>query len=55
MSDWVDEMTEIVQDGVGRGKKIGEEGYEQLLQAFDSAKECVEDGRSRIERLLKVQ
>ena len=55
VSDWVDEMTEIVQDGVGRGKKIGEEGYEQLLQAFDSAKECVEDGRSRIERLLKVQ
>jgi len=48
-------MAEIVQDGVGRGAKIGEEGYEQLLQAFDSAKKCVEDGRIRIERLLKAQ
>ncbi|HYR83516.1 MAG TPA: hypothetical protein VE422_05510 [Terriglobia bacterium] len=47
-------MTEVVQDGVDRGKELGAEGYEQVLQGFDYAKKCFEDGRSRIEQLIKT-
>jgi gas vesicle protein len=54
VADWVDDMTEIVKDGVDRGKKLGTEGYEQVLQGFDDVKKCVEDGRSRLERLIKT-
>jgi gas vesicle protein len=52
VTDWVDDMTEIVKDGVARGKTLGAGGYEQVLQHFDSMKDCVEDGRSRLERLI---
>jgi gas vesicle protein len=54
VADWVDDMTQVVTDGVDRGKKLGAEGYEQVLQGFDNAKKCVEDGRSRIEQLIKT-
>jgi gas vesicle protein len=54
VTNWVDDMTEVVKDGVDRGKKLGAEGYEQALQVFDSAKKCVEDGKSRIEQLIKT-
>lgn len=53
VTDWVDDMTEIVKDGVDRGKKLGAEGYEQVLQRFDSMKKCVEDGKGRFEQLIK--
>ena len=52
--DWVNDMTEIVKDGVDRGKKIGTEGYEQVLQGFDDVKKCVEDARCRLEALIKT-
>jgi gas vesicle protein len=54
VADWVDDMSEVVKDGVDRGKKLGTEGYAQVLQGFDNAKKCVEDGRGRIERLIKT-
>ena len=54
VADWVDDMTEVVKDGINRGKKLGAEGYEQVLQGFDNAKKCVEDGKSRIEELIKT-
>jgi gas vesicle protein len=54
VADWADEMTEIVKDGVDRGKKLGAESYEQVLRGFDNAKKCVEDGRNRIEQLIKT-
>ena len=54
VTHWVDDMTEVVKDGVDRGKKLSAEGYENVLQAFDNAKKCVEDGRSRIQQLIKT-
>ena len=54
ITNWVDDMTEVVKDGINRGKKLGAEGYEQVLQGFDNAKKCVEDGKSRIEELIKT-
>jgi gas vesicle protein len=54
VADWVDNMTEIIEDGVDCGRKLSTEGYEQVLQGFDNAKKCVEDGRNRIEQLIKT-
>jgi gas vesicle protein len=54
VTDWVDDMTEIVKNGVDRGTKLGAESYEQVLQGFDAAKKCVEDGRNRLEHLIRT-
>jgi len=54
VTDWVENITELVKDGVNSGKKLGAEGYEQVLQGFDNAKKCVEDGKSRIEHLIRT-
>ena len=54
VTDWVDDMTEVVKDGVDRGKKLGADGYEHILQGFDNARKCVEDGKSRFEQLIKT-
>jgi gas vesicle protein len=54
VSDWVENINELVKDGVNCGKKLGAEGYEQVLQGFDNAKRCVEDGKSRLEHLIKT-
>jgi hypothetical protein len=53
VAEWVDGMTEVVKDGVDRSNRLGPEGYEQVLQGFDNAKKCVEDGKSRFEQLIK--
>lgn len=53
VTDWVDDMTEVVKDGVDRGKKLGADGYDHILQGFDNARKCVEDGKSRFEQLIK--
>jgi gas vesicle protein len=52
--DSVADMAAAVKDGVDRGKKLGAAGYEQIVQGFDSAKQCVEEGRSRFEEMIKT-
>ena len=54
VGDWIDDMTQLIKDGVDRGKQLGAEGYEQVLQGFDNAKKCVEDGRRRFAELMKT-
>jgi hypothetical protein len=46
-------MTEVVKDGVDRGKHLSAHGYERILHGFDNARKCVEDGKSRFEQLIK--
>jgi gas vesicle protein len=53
-AEWVVKLSEVVRDGVARGKMLGSESYEKILQSFDDAKHCVEDGRDRIELLLRT-
>ena len=45
---------EVVKDGIDHGNKVSAEGYEQVLQGFDNAKKCVEDGNSQIEKWIKT-
>ena len=54
VADWVESATALVKDGIHSGKKLGADGYEQVLQGFDNAKKCVEDGKSRIEHIIKT-
>lgn len=54
VGNWVEDMAEVVKDGVDRGKKLSAEGYERVVQGFDNVKKCVEDGRSRFEQLIKT-
>lgn len=54
VTDWVSNATEIVEDGIGRGKTIGTESYEKVLLSFDSAKKCVEDGKNRLAQLIQT-
>lgn len=54
VTDWVENITELVKDGVNCGRKLGAEGYEQVLQGFDNAKKSVEDGKSRLEHLIRT-
>jgi gas vesicle protein len=55
VADWIDDMTEVIQDGVNRGKKLSADGYEQVLQGFDNARRCVDDGQRRIEQLINSE
>ena len=41
VSNRVNDMAEVVKDAVDQGKKLGAEGYENVLQGFDNAKKCV--------------
>ena len=54
VSNWVNDMAEVVKDAVDQGKKLGAEGYENVLEGFANAKKRVEDGRSRLEQLIKT-
>jgi gas vesicle protein len=54
VADWVDDISEIVKNGADRGKKLSAEGYQQVLRGFDNLQKCVEDGRSRLEQLIKT-
>ena len=54
VSNRVNDMAEVVKDAVDRGKKLGAEGYDHVLQGFDNAKKYVQDGRSRLEQLIKT-
>lgn len=51
---WVAEISEVVSDGLARGKELGSESYERILQGFDDAKQCVEDGRNRVELFIQT-
>jgi len=55
VTDWVDDMTEAINDSVDRGKKFGADGYAQMLQTLDSAKQCVDEGRARIQELMNKE
>jgi gas vesicle protein len=54
VTEWVENFTDLVKDGIDSGKKLGADGYEQVLQGFDNAKKCVEDGKTRIEQIINT-
>jgi gas vesicle protein len=55
VTDWVADVTEGIKDRVDRGKKFGAEACAQVLQSFDSVKESVDEGKARVETMLKKE
>jgi len=50
---WVDDVTDVVRDGIDRGKKLSSHGYEQVMEVFDNAKKYVEDGKNRLDKIIR--
>ena len=53
VTEWVDDVSGAVRDGLNAGKKLSNEGYEQVMGVFDNAKKIVEDGRNRLQHMIK--
>jgi len=53
VTDWVENVSDVVQGGIDQGRKLSSEGYEKVLKGFDSAIRSVDEGKSRVERLIK--
>ena len=55
VDDWVRDVADTLEDGLNRGRRMTLAGREKLLGAFDDAKHYVDEGRTRIERLIGVE
>jgi hypothetical protein len=53
VTDWVENVTDVVQNSIDQGKRLSTQGYEKVLKGFDGAIQCVDDGKIRVERLIK--
>ena len=49
---WVEDVNDLLRDGVRNGKKFSTQTYEQVLGALDAAKKVVEDGKNRVQSIL---
>jgi len=54
VTTWVDDISGSVKDGINAGKKFSSESYEQVMDVFDNAKKAVEDGKNRLQRMIKT-
>jgi gas vesicle protein len=54
VTDWVEDVNCVVKDGLDAGKKLSTEGYEHVMEVFDNAKKAVEDGKTRLGRIIKT-
>ena len=53
VDDWVEDVVDTLDEGLQRGRKLTLAGKEKALGIFDTAKHSVEDGRTRIDRMLR--
>ena len=54
VNGWVDDVADAVDDGLDRGKKLSVAGRERVIAVFEDARQRVDQGRSRIERIIGV-
>ncbi len=52
VTGWVQDVSDAVDEGLHQGRRITLAGQEKVLGAFDDAKHYVDEGRTRIERLM---
>jgi gas vesicle protein len=52
VNGWVDDVAGAVDDGLERGRKLSSAGHERVIGVFEDARERVDQGRSRIERMI---
>jgi gas vesicle protein len=54
VTDWVEDVGCVVKDGINAGKKLSTHGYAQVMGVFDNAKKYVEDGKTRLEKMIQT-
>jgi gas vesicle protein len=54
VTGWVDDVSSTVKDGLTAGRKFSTESFEQVMEVFDNAKKVVEDGKNRLQRMIKT-
>ena len=54
VTDWVEDVSCAVKDGINSGKKLSAHGYDQVMSVFENARQVVEDGKTRLERMIKT-
>ena len=52
VNGWVQDVADAVDEGLHQGRRITLAGQEKVLGVFDDAKQYVDEGRTRIERLI---
>lgn len=52
VNDWVENVSDALEDGIERGRKITGVGRERVLGAFSEARDYIDQGKSRVERLM---
>jgi gas vesicle protein len=53
VTGWVADISDAVKEGLDRGKQISAQGYDQVMEVFDNAKKYVEDGRTRLDKIMR--
>jgi gas vesicle protein len=54
VTEWVEEVGTAVKDGLSTGKKMSTQGFDTVMEVFDNAKKYVEDGKSRLEKIIRT-
>jgi gas vesicle protein len=54
VTDWVDDVSSTIRDGITTGKKLSSHGYDQVMEVFDNAKKSVEEGKTRLQRMIQT-
>ena len=52
VNNWLQDVSDVVDEGLHQGRRITLAGQERVLGAFDDAKQYVDEGRTRLERLM---
>ena len=55
VNDWVQDVADTLDDGLNRGRRVTSAGQEKVMGVFDEVKKYVDDGRTRIERLIGTE
>jgi gas vesicle protein len=53
MSDWVEETSEVVASSIATGKEKAKEGSDYVVRTLDKVRDCMEDGRERVEKYIR--
>ena len=53
MSELVDDASEMFATSLASGKEAAKASKEHVLQTFDKVRECVDEGRERVEQYIR--
>ncbi len=52
VNGWVEDVTQTVDDNLERGRKLTSAGRERVIGVFEEARQRVDQGRTRIEKII---